>query len=95
MDIMDFDYASRLLRAGTGLNFTSDVIDVALKGVINRDRKMNIDFGVTAEQDTLPKRFTDEPLAEGASKGEVVPVKRMVKEYYKIKGWDEKGVPQD
>ena len=95
MDIMDFEFASQLLRAGTGLNFSSDKIDAALKGVINRDRKMNIDFGVTAEQDTLPKRFTSEPLQEGASKGQVVPVKRMVQEYYKIKGWDEKGVPQD
>jgi aldehyde:ferredoxin oxidoreductase len=56
---------------------------------------MNIDFGVTADQDTLPKRFTSEPLLEGASKGQVVPVERMVKEYYEIKGWDERGVPQD
>jgi aldehyde:ferredoxin oxidoreductase len=93
MDVMDFDFASQLLRAGTGLNFTSDKVDAALKGVINRDRKMNIDFGVTADQDTLPKRFTSEPLQEGASKGQVVPVKRMVEEYYKIKGWDEDGVP--
>lgn len=95
MDIMDFDFASQLLRAGTGLNFTPDKVDAALKGVINRDRKMNIDFGVVADQDTLPQRFTSEPLTEGASKGQVVPVKRMVEEYYKIKGWDEDGVPQE
>ena len=95
MDILDFDFASQLLRAGTGLNFTPDKVDAALIGVINRDRKMNIDFGVKADQDTLPKRFTSEPLKEGASKGQVVPVKRMVKEYYKIKGWDENGVPRD
>ena len=56
---------------------------------------MNLDFGVTAEQDTLPRRFTHEPLKDGASKGQVVPVGRMVKEYYAAKGWNEKGVPQD
>jgi aldehyde:ferredoxin oxidoreductase len=95
MDIMDFDFASRLLTAGTGLKFTPPKVDEALKNVINRDRKMNIDFGVDAGQDTLPKRFTSVPLNEGASKGQVVPVKRMVKEYYKIKGWSEKGVPKD
>ena len=95
MDILDFDLASRLLKAGTGLNFTPEKIDTALKGVIDRDRKMNIDFGVEASQDTLPKRFTHEPLKEGGSKGEVVPVKRMVKEYYALRGWDERGVPQD
>ncbi len=95
MDVMDFDFASQLLRAGTGLNFTPEKVDAALKGVINRDRKMNIDFGVTADQDTLPKRFTSEPLQEGPSKGQVVPVKRMVAEYYKIKGWDKDGVPPE
>jgi len=95
MDIMDFNFASRLLRAGTGLNFTPDRVDSALKGVINRDRKMNIDFGVNADQDTLPRRFTHEPLKEGASKDQVVPVGRMVKEYYKAKGWNDQGVPQD
>ena len=95
MDILDFDFASRLLTAGTGLKFTPEKVDDALKGVIDRDRKMNIDFGVTAEQDTLPKRFTHEPLKEGASKGQVVPIGRMVKEYYKAKGWSGQGVPQD
>jgi len=63
--------------------------------VINRDRKMNIDFGVNADQDTLPRRFTHEPLKEGASKDQVVPVGRMVKEYYKAKGWNDQGVPQE
>jgi aldehyde:ferredoxin oxidoreductase len=95
MDILDFDFASRLLIAGTGLKFTPQKVDDALKGVIDRDRKMNIDFGVTAEQDTLPKRFTHESLKEGASKGQVVPIGRMVREYYKAKGWSAQGVPQD
>ena len=95
MDILDFDFASRLLTAGTGLKFTPEKVDDALRGIIDRDRKMNIDFGVTASQDTLPRRFTHEPLKEGASKGQVVPIDRMVREYYQAKGWDAQGVPQD
>jgi len=95
MDMLDFDFASRLLTAGTGLKFTPEKLDDALKGVIDKDRKMNIDFGVTADQDTLPRRFTHEPLKEGASKGQVVPVGRMVKQYYKAKGWNDQGVPQE
>jgi aldehyde:ferredoxin oxidoreductase len=76
MDILDFDFASRLLTAGTGLKFTPEKVNEALK-------------------DTLPRRFTHEPLKEGASKGQVVPVGRLVKEYYIAKGWDAQGVPQD
>ncbi len=95
MDVLDFDFASRLLTAGTGLKFTPEKVDDALRGIIDRDRKMNIDFGVTAPQDTLPRRFIHEPLKEGASKGQVVPIARMVREYYQAKGWDAQGVPRD
>ena len=93
MDILDFDFAARLLQAGTGLKFTTDAVNAALRGIIASDRLLNIDFGVDSSQDTLPRRFTDEPLEEGASRGQVVPVKKMVKEYYAVKGWDENGVP--
>ncbi len=94
MDILDFDFASRLLKAGTGLKFTAEKVDEALKGVIQRDRLMNIDFGIDASMDTLPKRFTHEPLKKGASKGQVVPVDRMVRAYYEVKGWDKNGLPK-
>ncbi len=93
MDLMNIDFASRLLTAGTGLRFTPERVDDALKGVIERDRLLNIDFGIKPEQDTLPERFRTEPLKEGASKGHTVPVEEMVREYYKLKGWDERGVP--
>jgi aldehyde:ferredoxin oxidoreductase len=93
MDILDFDFAARLLQAGCGLKFTAEQINAALRGVIERDRLLNIDFGIDAGQDTLPQRFTHEPLKKGASKDNVVPVDRMVKEYYQIKGWDKNGVP--
>ncbi len=93
MDVLDFDLAADLLKAGTGLKFTTDTVNQALRRTITSDRLMNIDFGITAQDDTLPRRFTHEPLLEGASKGQVVPVQDMVKAYYKIKGWDENGIP--
>lgn len=94
MDVLDFELASELLTAGTGLKFTEDVVNTSLRATITNDRLMNIDFGVTSDDDTLPHRFTDEPLLEGASKNQVVPVHDMVKEYYRVKGWDENGVPK-
>ena len=94
MDVLDFELASDLLRAGTGLKFTDEKVDTALKNTITNDRLLNIDFGMTAKDDTLPDRFTKDTLTEGASKDQVVPVHDMVKEYYKIRGWDENGVPK-
>jgi len=94
MDIIDFEFAARLLKTSTGLNFTADRINKSLRKIIETERRLNIDFGVDPSQDTLPKRFVHEPLKEGPSKDNVVPIKKMVKEYYKIKGWDEKGIPR-
>ena len=94
MDLMDVDFAAQLLTAGTGLKFTPERVDDALKGIIERDRLLNIDFGIEASQDTLPERFRTEPLTEGASKGQTVPIEQMVKAYYKLKGWDEQGIPR-
>lgn len=94
MDVLDFELASDLLKAGTGLKFTGEKVDNALKQTITNDRLMNIEFGVKPEDDTLPDRFTKDALLEGDSKNQVVPVHEMVKEYYQIKGWDENGVPK-
>ncbi len=94
MDVLDFELASDLLKACTGLTFTGEIVDDALKNTITNDRLMNIEFGIKPEDDTLPDRFTKDVLSEGDSKDQVVPVHDMVKEYYRIKGWDENGVPK-
>ncbi len=94
MDILDFEFASRLLSAGTGLDFNPDRMDRSLRGIIDAERKMNVDLGIDASMDTLPHRFTHEPLEEGPSKDQVVPVGEMVKQYYKLRGWDDQGRPQ-
>jgi len=93
MDVLDFEFASRLLQAGTGMKFTPDRVDTSLRGIIDADRRMNIDFGIDASTDTLPRRFTHEPLEEGPSKGQVVPIEHMVKEYYRLRGWGPDGTP--
>jgi aldehyde:ferredoxin oxidoreductase len=94
MDILDLDSSSRLLQAGTGLPFTPERIEGILKNHVLTDRLLNLEFGIDGSQDTLPRRFTDEPLEKGASKGSVVDIDRMVKDYYQIKGWNEKGIPK-
>lgn len=94
MDVLDFETASELLISGTGLRFTPDRIDRILEEQINKDRRMNIAFGMDPSQDTLPKRFVQEPLKEGPTKGSVIHIDKMVKEYYRIKGWNKKGLPE-
>ncbi|RLB87665.1 MAG: hypothetical protein DRH26_15175 [Deltaproteobacteria bacterium] len=54
---------------------------------------MNHKYVVT---DTLPRRFVEEPLPDGPSKGHCISKKDMAymkRDYYKTRGWDENGVP--
>ena len=53
----------------------------------------NIRAGVSGKDDTLPKRFLETPMPEGPVKGQVFELDKMLPEYYRIRGWDEKGVP--
>ncbi|MBQ1285572.1 MAG: hypothetical protein IIY19_03905, partial [Lachnospiraceae bacterium] len=49
-------------------------------------------FGISAKDDTLPKRLTDVPQDPNNPKTKV-PLDKMKKTYYKARGWDENGVP--
>ncbi len=71
--------AEKLLEAGERVN--------------NLVRLFNLREGLTAEQDTLPARFTAEPLPDGPRCGATVEVSEMVQTYYKLRGWTEDGKP--
>ncbi len=62
----------------------------------NLTRLFNLDEGVDSSKDTLPRRFVEEPLPDGPSKGHLISKKDMAymkQEYYKTRGWSEHGVP--
>ncbi|RLG46998.1 MAG: aldehyde:ferredoxin oxidoreductase, partial [Thermoproteota archaeon] len=51
--------------------------------------------GIRRKDDTLPERFTKEPMPNGPAKGQVVNLERMLDEYYQLRNWDlETGIPK-
>jgi aldehyde:ferredoxin oxidoreductase len=61
-----------------------------LKDQIDRDRKLNLEFGMNPSEDTLPRRFIRQSLEQGPTRGSVIHIDKLVKEYYRIKGWSKK-----
>ena len=57
----------------------------------NIERQCNIILGQQAGADTLPKRLTDELQVPG-DKRTKVPLDKMLKSYYRIRGWKD-GMP--
>lgn len=61
--------------------------------IYNLTRILNLREGMDPASDTLPKRLLTETLKEGAAAGGVIPLEQMLKEYYYLRHWDEKGRP--
>lgn len=56
-------------------------------------RRFNLREGVTRADDTLPPRFFQEPINEGKDVVSPEDLEQMLDEYYKLRGWNEQGVP--
>ena len=67
--------------------------------IVNLERMYNVRLGLSSVDDRLPARFTEEPLS--VTHGETTMVHRiedfekMLRRYYKLRGWDKNGIPTD
>ncbi len=59
----------------------------------NLERLYNLKAGLTHKDDTLPKRLLEEPIKTGPNAGKVHRLSELLPDYYKLRGWDDKGVP--
>ena len=84
---------AQLLEEVTGVGYTQESTLLAGERIWNIERLFNLKAGLTAKNDTLPKRILEEPMTEGPSKGQVVRLGEMLPEYYGVRGWDKNGVP--
>jgi aldehyde:ferredoxin oxidoreductase len=57
------------------------------------ERELNRRFGITAADDVLPARFTDQPI-DADNPTSVVPMDRLRPAYYRHRSWDADGAPE-
>lgn len=82
---------TQLMKLTTGEAYTPEEILQAAERVYNLERMFILKAGST--EDTLPYRMLHEPLPDGPAKGKVVELDKMLPEFYRLRGWDERGVP--
>ncbi|MCU7877452.1 MAG: aldehyde ferredoxin oxidoreductase family protein [Candidatus Thiodiazotropha sp. (ex. Lucinoma kazani)] len=63
--------------------------------VWNMERDFNMRAGLTAADDTLPKRLLKEAAKTGPAQGRVNDLDKMLPEYYELRGWTSDGVPTE
>ncbi len=88
---------SKLIALSTGLTFTPKDLKTIGERIYTLERMMLIEDGFSRQDDTLPKRYFNEPISEGPAQGNVILRKEfseILDEYYRLHGWDENGVPK-
>lgn len=88
------EYFARALSAVTGVQYaTGELIRVGER-VWNLERLYNLREGFSRADDTLPPRLLNDAVKDGPSKGWVSKLEPMLQEYYRVRGWDARGVPK-
>jgi len=75
----------------TGQTFTSGHLQEIGERIFNLERMYNLREGLTGADDTLPHRMLHESTFPQLASGH--PLDQLLPTYYRIRGWDEHGVP--
>ncbi len=80
------------LRAVTGQPSSLADLQKVARTILNMTRAFNLQEGLTAEDDRLPKRIHKESLPSGKSLT-ADEMELMLSDYYRLREWDANGVP--
>jgi aldehyde:ferredoxin oxidoreductase len=84
---------TQIMNLATGAEYTPETLLQAGERIFNLERLFLLKAGFDRDDNTLPKRMLQTPLPEGPAKGHVVELEQMLPEFYRLRGWDENGVP--
>jgi aldehyde:ferredoxin oxidoreductase len=97
--LLGYEEFCELVSAATGLEYTPETLRAVGRRTLDTERLINADFGLTRADDTLPKRYFDEPMPARQTQGHHIDraqFQHMLDEYYAERGWDNEGrLPAD
>ena len=90
---LELEHYTDQIQAACGGSWDVERFTTTGERIWNMEKQFNLAAGLGHSDDTLPKRILEEPAPSGAAKGLVNRLDVMLPEYYKVRGWDENGVP--
>ncbi|MBF0225873.1 MAG: aldehyde ferredoxin oxidoreductase family protein [Desulfobacterales bacterium] len=94
LKLMDFSLYTELWTSVTGIKMSNSKFLEAGNRIHILERYMNTREGISKKDDTLPDRFLNESRKDDP-KGYKVPLEKMLKKYYKLRGYDSNGIPSE
>jgi aldehyde:ferredoxin oxidoreductase len=92
---VDYTWMKKLIHSASGWSLSEKNIQEVGKRIIDIERMFNNREGISRKDDTLPKRYFDEPMPLKLSKGHHIDRKEfdnMLTRYYKIRNWTNDGI---
>lgn len=90
----DWHYFSTMVEVTTGLRLDEAALRKISSTIQNETRRFNLREGLTPNQDTLPKRFFDDPLGKDRKTIRREDLQKMLQDYYSLRGWSSEGIPK-
>ena len=91
-DVLGFAEMASVLTAVTGEPWTPQEVALTGERITNLQRVFSLKCGITGADDTLPARLLQAP-DEGGHAGMVPDLAYQLIDYYRERGWDERGRP--
>ncbi|MCJ7683024.1 MAG: aldehyde ferredoxin oxidoreductase family protein [Desulfobacteraceae bacterium] len=76
-----------MINASTGWDMDMDQLLKAGERIFQLQRALSCKLGITSKDDVLPE-LVMRPIQEGGQEGHVPDMKKMLPEYYALRGWD-------
>ena len=92
-DLYQWDELSTIIKATTGMELNSEKMRSIAAAITDNTRRFNLREGLTPEEDRIPRRFFREVLPETQKIITENQMEQLITDYYKERGWDEKGEP--
>ncbi|MDQ1333924.1 MAG: aldehyde:ferredoxin oxidoreductase [Thermodesulfobacteriota bacterium] len=94
-DLYPWEELSTIIEAVTGLDMNVEDMRSIAATISSATRRFNIREGLTPEGDRLPKRFYTEALPETGKIITEEQMDRLLRDYYRVRGWDTDGAPPE
>ncbi len=92
--LLGYEHFCDLVESISGLKYSPQELRQVGRRVLDTERLINSEFGLTKDDDTLPKRYFKEALPARTTKGHHIDPEKfemMLAEYYSERGWDANG----
>src|SRR5579884_3773832 len=94
--MIDWERFSALIEQNSGWKYDADQLREVATNILNLERMINMREGISRADDTLPKRYFDDPMPGRLTKGHKIDREEfagMLTRYYRLRGWNDEGVP--